>query len=216
MTNPKKKVENAATNKNNAAIKKNKINAAAIKKSNDEKMSRNDEKIRMGKINIMNMSDIFELNKSKRKWDEEKTSKREEDRKKYSIPSCNTFLIDDLKNNVLKNTSLNIKDVLSGLISEDDMSKLLETITEVQKIELEEELKKENKENKETENKNSKSFAESEYSSQFNSNFFNSGAWGLGGSVAESKSKNIVLNISSSINLNVSSQETINLTINIS
>ena len=102
---------------------------------------------------------------------------------------------------------MNRTDYFYGFLSEFKTISL--ELFELKKLLQEKE--KEKKENKE--NKDSKSVAESEYSSTFNSNFFNSE------SVAESKSKNIVLNISSSINLNVSNlnaKETVNLTINVS
>jgi hypothetical protein len=113
---------------------------------------------------------------------------------------------------ILSYPNLTIKELLGEVVDDNDMPNFLEKLNEMdidkiisgdsKWIEIIRDFKqKENKENK------------SEYSSPFNSNFFNSE------SVAESKSKNIVLNISSSINLNVSNlneKETINLTINVS
>jgi hypothetical protein len=104
-----------------------------------------------------------------------------------------------------KEKGMNRTDYFHGFLSE------FKTIS-LELFELKKLLQEKEKENKE---KDSKSVAESEYSSsgycEFNSKFFNS--------ENESKSKNIVLNISSSINLNVSnlnSKETISLTINVS
>jgi hypothetical protein len=106
-----------------------------------------------------------------------------------------------------KEKGMNRTDYFHGFLSE------FKTIS-LELFELKKLLQEKEKENKE---KDSKSVAESEYSSsgycEFNSKFFNSE------NVAESKSKNIVLNISSSININVSnlnSKETINLTVNVS
>lgn len=185
-----------------------------------------------------NIIAILELNK--RKWDEEHPSKHDENTiknlvdnlelkkmlelEKSYIEKINMKSVQNLGKNlkniknikdILSYPNLTIKELLGEVVDDNDMPNFLEKLNEMdidkiisgdsKWIEIIRDFKqqKENKENK----------SESEYSSTFNSNFFNSE------SVAESKSKNIFLNISSSINLNVSNlnaKETINLTINVS